>query len=129
MSSLDKILSIAGVGSTIANAALLRRFLAGVMLAIILAAMSGTMLGALFIAVFYGVYFALVANGVHSLTAASIVVGTIVALTVFTTVFAWFRWRRLREMSRHLESPGSIVSKVTRLADSFLDGLLKPRHE
>ena len=130
VSSLEKILGIASLGSTIANAAVFKRFLSRVMITVALAAAAGAMTGMLMLAGFYGVYWALVAyGGLTQLKAGLLVGGMVILATILMAVFAYRRWQQLHDLGSHFDSRDSIMGRVSQLADSFIDGLMAERGE
>jgi len=129
MSYLDKLLGIVGMGSTIANATLLRKFLTNVMLVMVLTAISGTMAGMILIAGFYGLYLGLVHYGVDPSTAALSIGGLTLIITIGLASLAVLRFRHLRDIPGVMSLNGPIMSRVGEVADAFIDGLLTGRHE
>jgi len=122
MSSLDKLLGLAGMGSTIANVTLLKRLLSQVIIIVALTAISSLMTGAILIAGFYGLYLALLHYGTDPTAAIFITVGMALALTAAVAGFAVFRWRQMHEASH--ETGGASLGRIGQIADAFIDGLL-----
>jgi len=127
MSSINKLLGLASVGSTIANVSLLQRFLTDVTAVVALTAVAGTMLGAIVILGFYGLYLGLIAHGLDPQTAfIAVSVLALVVIALVTTI-AVMRWRHLRATPHNILSLDTpIVAQVGRLVDSFLAGLMGP---
>ncbi len=127
MSYIDKVLGIAGMGSTIANVSLLKRFLSGVTTVIALTAISSTMAGMLLLTAIYGLYLGLIHYGLEPV-AAVVAMGSLAL--IITAILAWMavmRWRELRELP-HIMTHGPLMGQVNRIADAFVDGLLSRRH-
>lgn len=127
MLSVDKLLGLAGVGSTIANISLLRRFLSGVAVVIALTAISSTMAGMLLIAGFYALYLSLIHHGLDPTIAAVTIGGVALIIVIVLAVMAVMRWYQLRDMPRllHVESP--LIDQASKLAEAFISGLLTER--
>jgi len=123
MSSIEKILGIVGVGSTIANISLLKRFLSGVTVVIALTAISSTLAGMLMILGFYGLYLSLLHYGLQPQAAMVTVSGIATLITVALGGLAVLRWRQLRDMPNLMqESP--VINQISKIAHAFVDGLL-----
>ena len=127
MLSVDKLLGLAGMGSTIANISLLRRFLSGVAVVIALTAISSTIAGMLLIAGFYALYLSLIHHGLDPSLAALTVGGGALIIVIVLAIFAVLRWYELREMPRLLYMETPIISRASKLADAFINGLLAER--
>lgn len=127
MLSVDKLLGIAGMGSTIANISLLKRFLSGIAVVIALTAISSTMMGMLLIAGFYALYLSLVHHGLDPSIAALTVGGGALLIVIVLGIFAVIRWYELRDMPRLLYMEAPIINRAHKLADAFINGLLSER--
>ncbi len=124
---LGKLLSIATVGSTFANVALLRRFLSGVTGVVALVVVSAIMGCVILVAGLAAAYFGLIHYGLDPYAAALtiavfmlLIMGLLIGLTAV-------RLRHLRELPYHdmyQELPS--LSRVAGITDAFLDGLLNP---
>jgi hypothetical protein len=127
MSYMDKILGIAGMGSTLANVSMLRRFLTGVTVVIALTAVSSTMAGMIIIVALYGLYLALMHHGLDPQAAVIAVSAFAVIITALLATLAFVRWRQLKDMPHFMNSETSIASQVHQLVDAFVGGLLSGR--
>lgn len=128
MSTIDRLLGLAGMGSTIANISFLKRFLSGVAVVVALTAVSSTILGMLLVAGLYALYISLVHHGLDPAVAALTASGIALAIVIALAVLAIMRWYQLRDMPRlfdNMEAP--IINRVSRLADAFISGLLADR--
>ncbi len=124
-SSVDKLLGLAGMGSSIANVSLLKRFLSGITVVLALTAISSTMIGMIAIVGFYGLYVALIHYGLEHSAAVVMVVSLALIVAGTLATMAAIRWRELREMPRIIESP--LLSQVGKLAEAFMNGLTAGR--
>jgi len=125
MPIIDRLLGILGLGATIANVALLKRFLAGVTIVIALTAISSTMVGMLLIMGLYGLYMGLVHYGFDQEAAIITVSALALTVTAVLVALAIMRWRELKEMPDLMKSP--IINEAGKLADAFMDGFLGSR--
>jgi hypothetical protein len=127
MLSVDKLLGLAGVGSTIASVTLLKRFLSGIAVVIALTAISSTMAGMLLITGFYALYLSLTHHGLDP-TIAAITIGSVALIIVIVlAVMAVMRWYQLRDMPRLLHGESPLIDRASKLAAAFINGLLTER--
>jgi hypothetical protein len=127
MSYIDKLLGIAGVGSTLANISLLKRFLSGVSTVIALTALCSTMVGMILIVALYALYLALIHHGLEPQAALFTAAGMAVVVMAGLALAAVMRWRELRGMPEMLLQPAPVISKVGEIADAFITGLTTER--
>jgi hypothetical protein len=121
MSTVDKFLGLAGMGSTLVHASVLKRFLSGVTAVVALTVISSTMAGMIAVVGFYALYLGLVHYGLDYRAAVVTVSGFAVILTAALATLAVLRWRHLREMPRLLETP--VFGDMGRIAEAFINGL------
>jgi MFS superfamily sulfate permease-like transporter len=127
MLSVDRLLGLAGMGSTIANISMLKRFLSGIAVVIALTAISSTMAGMLLIAGFYALYLTLIHHGLDPSLAALTVGGGALTIVIVLAIWAVLRWYELRDMPRLLYTEAPLIHRATKLADAFINGLLAER--
>jgi hypothetical protein len=123
---VDKLLSLAALGGTITNVALLRRFLSGATIIIALTVISSLLAGALLIGALYLACRELMMNGLDAGSAMLVVTVAgcfILAACISITVI---QLQKLRELStRIFTMPVSpAVTRITGVAQGFISGLL-----
>jgi hypothetical protein len=131
MSYIEKMLGIAGIGTTFVNVStnvsILRQFMAGVTIVLALTAISCTLLGGLIAVGFYAFYLALVHYGLDADAALITVSSTAFLVILALGAIAAARWRELREMPKLLNIEMLGIGKAGRLVDAFLAGLSSGR--
>ena len=125
MSKLSTLLGITAVGTSIAKARLMQRFVGDITNVITLAIATGLVIGALLIGGFYIAYQGLIRYGLDPF-AAQILIAVISAITALVLLSITTSYiKRLKSIPAQLihgEFP--LSSRLNGLADSFLNGLL-----
>jgi len=132
MLSIEKLLSLsglAGVGGTIVNISLLKRFLSCVAAIVAFTAISGTMAGMLLIGALYALDLSLIHHGMTSLGAGLLSCGLAITLVMLFGVLAFMRWQQLRDMPSLLSRETPFIHRAGKLAEAFIDGLMSERTE
>jgi hypothetical protein len=127
MSTIEKVIGVAGMGTTIANASLLKRFLSDMTMVVALTAISGTMVGMILIVGFYGLYLTLMHNGLQEVAAILTVGGIVLVIAATLAGMAYSRWRQLHDLPGNMLEESPIISNLSKLAESFMDGLMAGR--
>ena len=130
MPVIDKLLSLATVGSAVANTTLLPRLVSGLTGILALTVIAALMGGTLLISGFYAIYIALVSYGLDTRAAAVTVALLIFVTMAITLCLLVIRVRHLKELSHYeirRDLPG--LSQVIKVAEAFMEGLLTPRKE
>jgi hypothetical protein len=126
---ISKLMGLASIGSSVANVALLQRFLEGIIGIIALTIVSAMMAGMLVVSGFYAAYVGLMHYGLDP-DAAGV---TIILLACIATLslIGWVVWqlRNLRELPRHALPHGlpPVMARATDMAQAFIEGFLHPR--
>jgi len=125
MAILDKLVGLAGMESMVASTAILKQFLSGIVVVIALTAVSSTLAGILMMAGLYAFYLGLIRHGLDPTVAALLAVGIAVIVMAGLGIWAMIRWRELKDMPGRLYGEVSLLGRVDRMADAFIDGLLE----
>jgi len=124
---IGKIASLAMIGSTVAHAKLLQRFLEGAVIAIALTIFSAIITGILVVGGFYGAFVELENYGVEPVTAFLLIMGIAVLSAALLISLTLRQLRQLRILSQntalHSESP---LLHVGGVVHAFIDGFRTP---
>lgn len=128
MSKAEKIAGLAMLGGAVAEKLLLRRLLVGMVELLLFAIVVSVLSTALLITGLYVAYRLLLEHGLNTDTALLITSGIGAMLILALTAIALDRFRRLH---RKLTIRPALVSKISHVAESFIDGLLtaSPPHD
>jgi len=127
MLSIDRLLGLAGMGSTIANVSMIKQFLSGIAVVVAFTAISGTMAGMLLTAGLYALYVSLMHHGLDPVAAAIMVSSLAVIIMAGFGGVALVQWRQLREIPRLFSIEKPIIKRAHRLAEAFIEGLMTER--
>ncbi len=129
MPMLDTLLGLAGVGTTIANVSLVRRFLSGIALVVALTAAGGVMTGIFMAAMLYALYLSLVRHGLDPVIAAVMIGGFALVIIALLGTFAAMRWYQLREIPNLLYPEKPFFARAGKIADAFMNGFIGDRSQ
>jgi hypothetical protein len=127
MSTFEKVIGVAGMGTTLVNASLLKRFLSDVTMVVALTAISGTMVGMILIVGFYGLYLTLMHNGLQPEAAIFTVGGIVLVIAATLGGMAYSRFRQLRDLPGNMLEETPVIGHLSKLAEAFIDGLMTGR--
>ena len=122
---IEKLLSIATVGSAFANAGILQRLIVDVTKLMALTIITAIMGCTLLIGLFTGIYYSLIHFGLEPFAAAATLIGFMFLLTLLLIAFTVTRLRQMRSVhfvQLHRDIPG--LSRIVGIGEAFIDGFL-----
>ena len=132
MPVLSKLIKIWAMGKAMSlNIPPLQNLLSGLATIAILIIISAVLTGAFIMGGLYFTYYELLLHGISPENAMQIMGAIIVLLIVLLLGWAWSCWKKLTQIQRNFMRPGrrSLSDRVTRVTNSFLDGLFGDAHE
>jgi len=124
---IGKLIGLASIGSSLANLAMVQRFLEGLIGVIVLSIVGAAMTSMLLIAGLYGSYRGLTYYGLDHEAALVMIASVAVLLTAAVIGFTLARLRHLREISLcALPQEFPHLAHIPSVINAFLEGLTKP---
>ncbi len=122
---IEKIMSVVSIGGTVANVALLQRFLSGVTVVVALTVISAFMIGLMLTGLFGALYFCLVHYGLLPEIAALMVALFALLMTITLAVIVILRVKHLRGLpSQMLRKDLSSLAPLGEVLESFINGFM-----
>lgn len=125
---ISNLLGVASVGSALASASIMHRFLSSMARIMVLAIVCAFMLCALMVGVFMVLYFGLVHYGFDP-TSVAVALGTVaILLTIALAAATAHQIRRFRDRSAYsLSRSSNGLPDLGNIANAFLDGFLRSK--
>lgn len=122
---IGKLMGLASIGSSLANIALLQRFLGDIVSIIALTILSAMMTAMLLIGCFYGAYAGLTDYGLNPVVASVTVAGIALLLTALLIGLTVRKLRQLHELPKHLRAGIPPFSRTGTIVHAFLEEFMK----